>query len=258
MSNRSALYADCVLLRYLSVLTDAPSAFVILIGAFAASMMVGLAFHEFCHGYVANSLGDGTPRRYGRLTLNPKVHLDPIGSLLILFVGFGWAKPMPVNPNNTRNPQASMVMIAAAGPISNLAVAGLAGIPIKLGAVEFFHPFVNPADAGLWAQRWSESPENLIGLFLGTVVLLNVILAVFNFVPIPPLDGFRVLVGLLPPDLSREVARLEPWGPGVLLLLFFIPFMTGGEFNPLFDVMGPAIEFLVNLFAGDSGGLRVA
>ncbi len=258
MSNRTAIYASCVLLRYLSVLGDAPSAFLILIGAFAVSMTVGLAFHEFCHGFVANSLGDGTPRQYGRLTLNPKAHLDPLGSLMILFVGFGWARPMPVNPYNTRNPQKSMVMIAAAGPISNLAVAGLAGIPIKLGIVPFFHPFVNPGDAAFWARVWSDSPENLIGLFLGTIVLLNVILAVFNFVPIPPLDGFRVLVGVVPANLSRDLARFEAWGPGILLLLFFVPFLSGGEFNPLFDVMGPPIEFLLRLFAGDSGGIRVA
>jgi Zn-dependent protease len=247
-----------VLLRYLTVLGDAPSAFFILISAFAVSMLVGLAFHEFCHAFAANSLGDPTPKRYGRLTLNPKAHLDPLGSVMILFVGFGWARPTPVNPYNTANPQASMVVIAAAGPISNLAIAGLAGIPIKLGLVPFFHPFVNPGDAESWAHLWAASPENLIGLFLGTIVLLNVILAVFNFIPIAPLDGFRVVVGLLPPDLSRSVARLEPWGPGLLLLLFFMPFLSNGDFNPLFSIMGPPIEFLVRLFAGDSGGLRVA
>lgn len=247
-----------MLLRYLSVLGDAPSAFAILIGAFLVSMILGLAFHEFCHGFVANGLGDSTPRRYGRLTLNPLAHLDPIGSALILFVGFGWAKPVPVNPYNTPNPQRSMVLIAAAGPVSNLAVAGLAGIPIKLGVVPFFHPFVNPGDAAYWARIWSDSPENLIGLFLGTIVLLNVILAVFNFVPIPPLDGFRVVAGLLPPDLSRQFAQLERWGPGILLLLFMMPFVSGGTFNPLFDVMGPVIQVLLRLFAGDAGGLRVA
>lgn len=247
-----------MLLRYFAVLGDAPSAFLILIGAFVASMIVGLAFHEFCHGFVANSLGDSTPKRYGRLTLNPKAHLDPLGSAMIMFVGFGWARPVPVNPYNTHNPQASMVMIAAAGPLSNLAVAGLAGIPIKLGAVPFFHPFVNPGDAEFWARIWADSPENLIGLFLGTIVLLNVILAVFNFIPIAPLDGFRVLVGLLPPELSRSVSRIEPWGPGILLLLFFMPFLSNGDFNPLFDLMGPPIEFFLHLFAGDSGGLRVA
>jgi Zn-dependent protease len=258
VSNRGAIYAECVLLRYVSVLGDAPSAFLILMSAFLASMVLGLAFHEFCHGFVANGLGDGTPKRYGRLTLNPLAHLDPMGSLLILFVGFGWAKPVPVNPYNTKNPQRSMVLIAAAGPLSNLAVAGIAGIPIKLGLVPFFHPFVNPAFAASAARVWAQSPENLIGLFLGTVVLLNVILAVFNCIPIAPLDGFRVVVGLLPPELSRSAAQLERWGPGVLLLLFMIPFISGGQYNPLFTVMGPLIEFFLRLFAGDAGGLRVA
>ncbi|HRC61988.1 MAG: site-2 protease family protein [Dehalococcoidia bacterium] len=247
-----------MLLRYLSVLGEAPSAFLILIGAFLISMLLGLAFHEFCHGLIANSLGDPTPKRYGRLTLDPRAHLDPVGSLLILFVGFGWARPVPVNPYNTKNPQASMVAIAAAGPLSNLLVAGLAGIPIKLGMVPFFHPFVNPGDAAFWARIWAQSPDNLIGLFLGTIVLLNVILAVFNFVPIAPLDGFRVLVGLLPRDLSREVGKYEAWGPGVLLILFMLPFLTNGQISPLFDIMAPPIEFFLHLFAGDSGGLRVA
>jgi Zn-dependent protease len=221
-------------------------------------MLVGLAFHEFCHAFVANNLGDPTPRRFGRLTLNPKAHLDPVGSLLILFVGFGWARPVPVNPYNTRNPRQSMVLIAAAGPLSNLAMAGLAGIPIKLGVVPFFHPFINPSLARPAAEVWTDSPENLIGLFLGTIVLLNVLLAVFNFVPIAPLDGFRVVNGLLPPDLGREFSKLEAWGPGILLLLFFMPFLSGGDFNPLFDIMGPPVEFFLRLFAGDSGGLRVA
>jgi len=83
-------------------------------------------------------------------------------------------------------------------------------------------------------------------------------LAVFNFIPIAPLDGFRVLVGLLPRDLSRELGKYEAWGPGVLLILFLLPFLSDGSLNPLLDVMGPPIEFLLNLFAGDSGGLRVA
>jgi Zn-dependent protease len=89
-------------------------------------------------------------------------------------------------------------------------------------------------------------------------VLLNVILAVFNFLPIPPLDGFRVAVGLLPDELSRQLARIEPWGMGILLLLVFAPFITGGQFSPLFDVMGPVINFIVNAFVGAPGGLRVA
>src|SRR5688572_5990703 len=136
-----------MLIRYITVLFDEPLAFAMLAGAFVFSMLVGLSFHEFSHALAANTLGDRTPARAGRLTLNPRAHLDPVGSLLILIAGFGWAKPTPVNPNNTANPKRSMVLIALAGPLSNLVIAGLAGVPIKLGLVPFNHPFINPARA---------------------------------------------------------------------------------------------------------------
>lgn len=247
-----------MLLRYLSVIGDAPAAFLILIAAFAFSMLAGLAFHEFSHAYVADRLGDPTPRRMGRLTLNPRAHLDPVGSSMIFLVGFGWAKPVPVNPFHAANPRQAMALIASAGPLSNLVIAGLAGIPIQMGLVPFFHPFVAPGIVEFAAQVWTESPGNLVGLFLGTVVLLNVILAVFNLVPLAPLDGFRVWVGLLPAELAAPLARLEPWGPGLLLLLILLPFISGGEVAPLQTVMGPVIDLLLRLFAGDAGGLRFA
>jgi Zn-dependent protease len=245
-----------MLLRYFSVLGDAPLAFVILVGAFAVSMVVGLAFHEFMHAYVADRLGDGTPRRFGRLTLDPRAHLDPLGSTLIFFIGFGWAKPVPVNPANTANPKSAMAMIAAAGPLTNLAVAGLAGIPIQLGWVPALHPFVGSGLAEPLARFATDSPENLIGLFLGTIVLLNVLLAVFNLLPLAPLDGFRVAVGLLPRELARPLAEAERWGPGVLMLLIFAPFLTGGEINPLFTVLGPPIDVLLGLLAPGINQLR--
>jgi Zn-dependent protease len=247
-----------MLLRYLSVLGSEPAAFLILIAAFLVSMLLGLALHEAAHAFVADSMGDRTPRRAGRLTLNPRAHLDPIGSALILFVGFGWARPVPVNPYAVPNPRLHMILVASAGPLSNLAIAGLAGAPIKSGAVPFFHPFISPGVADIAAAVWTDSTTNLAGLFLGTILLLNVLLAVFNLLPLAPLDGFRVATGLLPRELGRLVARYEPWGPGVLLLLFLIPYLSQGEFNPLFTVMDPLIDFFLRLFAEPSGGLRVA
>ena len=171
--------------------------------------------------------------------------------MLIFFVGFGWARPVPVNPFNTSgNIKLNMAMIALAGPATNLMVAGFAGIPIKAGWVPFFHPFVAPAFADDWARIWTESPENLLGLFLGTVLLLNVLLAIFNLIPLAPLDGFRVAVGLLPRNLSLEFEKLEPWGIGILMILIFLPFIGGPSL--LFEVMGPPIDFLLQLFAGDT------
>jgi Zn-dependent protease len=244
-----------VIFRYLAVVQEAPEAFLILIAAFTASLLAGLVLHEVAHAYVADSLGDPTPRRFGRLSLNPRRHLDPLGSALIFFVGFGWAKPVPVNPANTGgNVKRNMAMIALAGPATNLVIAGLAGLPIKLGYAPFFHPFVAPSAAELWARVWTDSPENLIGLFLGTIVLLNVILAIFNLLPLAPLDGFRVALGLLPVDLAREFARLEPWGPGVLLVLIFLPFIGGPSL--LFDVLSPFIDFFLRIFV-ESSDLRV-
>ncbi len=244
-----------MILRYISVIGDAPEAFVILIAAFVFSMLVGLSFHEFSHAYVADRLGDRTPRMAGRLTLNPRAHLDPAGALMILFAGFGWARPVPVNPSHTANPQRSMAMIASAGPLANLLLASVAALPIRLGWVPFWHPFVAPGLARQWAQVWTETPQDLIGLFLGTVVLLNVLLAVFNLLPLAPLDGFRVAVGLLPRELAQSMARLEPWGPGILIVLILLPFLSGGEFSPLFTVMGPLIDFFLDLFVG--GGLPI-
>ncbi len=240
-----------MIIRYLAVLDDAPLAFVILIAAFGASLLVGLVLHEFAHAYVADSLGDRTPRSFGRLSLNPKRHLDPLGAALIFLAGFGWARPVPVNPLNTSgNVKLNMAAIAIAGPVTNLIVAAIAGLPIKLGWVPFFHPFVAPSLAEIAAGVWTESPENLVGLFLGTIVLLNVILAIFNLVPLAPLDGFRVVVGLLPRPLATQFTRLEPWCPGILMVLIFLPFLGGPAW--LFDAMGPPRNLLLELFAGDT------
>jgi Zn-dependent protease len=242
-----------MILRYFSLIFSAPDAFAILIGAFGFSMLVGLIFHEYCHAWVANRLGDPTARLMGRLTLNPRAHYDPIGTTMILFAGFGWAKPVPVNPNYTANPRRAMFLIAFAGPASNLVVATLAAIPIRMGWVPFWHPFVGSATAERWAEVWTRTPADLLGLFLGTVVLLNVLLAVFNMLPIPPLDGSKVLMGLLPEPLAEQYRRLEPWGMGILMLLILAPFLTNGAVS-LFIVTGPVIDVLLDLLVGNPSG----
>jgi Zn-dependent protease len=232
-----------MILRYFPLLFSAPEAFAVIIAAFVVSMMLGLIFHEYCHAYVANRLGDPTARLMGRLTLNPLAHYDPIGTTMILFAGFGWAKPVPVNPNYTANPKRSMLLIAFAGPASNLVVAALAGLPIRLGLVPFRHLF----DGGFLSLS---DTSDLVGLFLGTVLFLNVLLAVFNLLPIPPLDGSKVLMGLLPDDLARQYQRLEPWGMGILMLLILAPFLTDGAVS-LFYITGPVAGLLIWLFTGE-------
>ncbi|MDA0352160.1 MAG: site-2 protease family protein [Chloroflexi bacterium] len=244
-----------MILQYLSVLGDSPLAFLTLISAFAFALFAGLTVHEYSHALVADRLGDGTPRRFGRLSLNPKAHLDPIGSTMIFFVGFGWAKPVPVNPSATANPKQTMTLTSFAGPASNVVIAGVAGFPINAGWIPFHHPFVSPSLAGRYAELWTSSPADLLGLFLGTVVLLNVILAVFNLLPIAPLDGFNAAVGLLPDDLSRPLAATAPWGMPILLALIFLPRFLGYD-SPLFTVMSPAIDLLLKAFVGNATDLR--
>lgn len=175
-------------------------------------LMFIVSVHEFSHGWVANKLGDPTAKEAGRLTLNPLAHIDPFGSILlpaVLFfltgVFFGMAKPVPVNFAQLRRPKRDMIWVGAAGPASNLSMA--------LGAAllsQLFH---------IWPGTW-------LGELLRVFILINVILAVFNFIPIPPLDGSRVLIGLLPRHQAITVARLEPYGIFIVMILFFLGVLT--------------------------------
>ena len=221
-----------MLLQYIDLAFSNPFAFLMLLAAFAFSMVIGLSFHEFSHALAARALGDRTAERAGRLTLNPRAHLDPIGSAMILLAGFGWAKPTPVNVHNTRHPMQALSLVALAGPASNLVIAALASIPLSLGLVAAL-PF-----------------RDAFGLFFAMVIQLNVLLAVFNFLPLAPLDGFKVVQGLLPRNLGPTFAQLEAWGPGVLLLLIALPWLTNGSINPLSVVMGPLVGFFLDLFLG--------
>ncbi|HYM15759.1 MAG TPA: site-2 protease family protein [Dehalococcoidia bacterium] len=212
------------------------------------ALIVGIAFHEFSHAAMATALGDGLPRHQGRVTLNPMAHLEPFGTLLMLFVGFGWGKPVQFNPRGTRvSPKTATLLVSAAGPLSNFLAAGLLAIPIKAGLVPYINPLSN-IPAVIFRQEVT-SFADYAGLFLTGAVYLNVILGVFNLLPVEPLDGFKVALGLLPDELAREWAKLAQYGPGIILLLLFaIPFMTG--YNPLADIMGPTVIRLVRLFTG--------
>ena len=169
-------------------------------------LLLALSFHEFSHGYVAYRLGDPTPARAGRLTLNPLAHLDPIGTMMLFLFHFGWAKPVPVNPYYFRNPRRDMVLVAAAGPVANLILAVLAGLLAKLLVI------------------LGTSSRVLFYMVVYTMDI-NVILMMFNLIPIPPLDGSKVLFGLAKVDPQTE-AFLERNGPMMLLVLILLGGLT--------------------------------
>jgi Zn-dependent protease len=183
--------------------------------------LLALTIHEFAHGWIANRLGDPTARLLGRLTLNPLAHLDPIGTLAIVFIHFGWAKPVPVDYRHLKRPRRDMMLIAAAGPVSNLILAMASAFCFRMIPWQTAGPD--------WA--WLVVP---LGSMLRAGVWVNVVLAVFNCLPIPPLDGSRIVSGLLPARQAISYSRLEPYGFVIIFLLFFT-----GIMDPVF---GPAVH----------------
>jgi len=235
-----------LIFAYLDLLQVSLWLFLVFFGSVVAALLVGITFHEFSHALAAYLLGDPMARNMGRLSLNPKVHLDPAGALLLLVAGFGWGKPVPVNPYRLRNgPKAGMAMTAAAGPLSNLVAAAAAGLPIRAGMVPWRTPFLVPHSVAAW------DGADYLGLFLSSVIIFNIVLALFNLIPLAPLDGFKVAVGVLPRELSEMVTSLEPYGlPILFLILFVLPWMTNGSVSPLHEFMSPAINDLTRAFTG--------
>ncbi len=176
----------------------------------APPLFLALTVHEFAHGYVAFRLGDPTAQREGRLTLNPLKHLDPLGTIAFFIFHLGWAKPVPVNPAYFKDPQKDMLWVALAGPITNLALAVISALMVKAVV--------------LLAQTipYSAMGEAILVPLSSTLIAsvwINLVLGIFNFLPIPPLDGSRILAGVLPPDLARSYASIERYGFILLILL---------------------------------------
>ncbi|MBI2776175.1 MAG: site-2 protease family protein [Chloroflexi bacterium] len=199
--------------------------------AAALVLLVALPFHEFSHALAAYRLGDGTAKLLGRLTLNPLAHLDPLGAILILVAGFGWAKPTPYNPFNLRGGRNGEAIVAVAGPFSNLVLATAAAIPYRYIVL-----------TGM------EVPIVALTI-LEFFISINVLLMVFNLIPLPPLDGSKVLYALVDQQTSfRLRATLDQYGPMILLALIFVPRLIGlpSPLNIVFDVVAdPITRFLL-------------
>ena len=204
----------------------------VLLVSLAVAFVVAITIHEFLHAWVADRLGDSTPRREGRVTLNPLRHLDPMGTVLLALVGFGWGRPVIVNPMNFAvGPRTGMALVAVAGPLSNVVLA-LALAPV---ARSF---------AGAGADPLTEA----MGLILVLTVQVNVLLAIFNLIPIPPLDGFAVLVGIVPREIAYQLDRLRTFGPFLLLALLIAgPFLG---LNVIGFLVGGPISFVNGLLLG--------
>ncbi|MBI4318807.1 MAG: site-2 protease family protein [Chloroflexi bacterium] len=196
------------------------------------AIILSISVHEASHALMAYRLGDPTAKYLGRLTLNPVAHLDPLGTLMIVITtisgfGIGWGKPVPVNPYNLRNgAKTGMAMVSVAGPLSNLVLASFLAIPMRLDLI----------------------PDPTVFFVFRMMVLLNIALAVFNMIPIPPLDGFKVLQGILPNRQAYALSSLETYGPAILMLVIFVgPYF---RLNVLGMILGPLMRIGYWLIAG--------
>lgn len=194
---------------------------------------VGITIHEFCHAWSALLLGDDTAARQGRVTLNPLSHLDPIGSIGVLLIavagfGIGWGRPVPVNPARVRWRQRGLAITAIAGPVSNIVIATIFVIPLRIVDTSGVDPTI---------------------ITIATyMVLVNLLLASFNLIPIPPLDGHKILVGILPDFWYPFLAPLERYGIGILLVLIMSSFLFGGSI--LREMYAPVYDALRSIMLG--------
>lgn len=187
-------------------------------------ILFGLTIHEFAHAWMANKMGDPTARLAGRLTLNPLVHLDPVGTILLFIAHFGWAKPVPINAANFREPRKGIILTSAAGAGANIICALIFGIIIRMA-----FPVNEWAQQAFFSSSWvmPSMAIRIIFMLLVYGMFFNLILAVFNLLPIPPLDGAHILFGMLPADKAAKLSWLYRYGPMILIGLIVIGMMTG-------------------------------
>lgn len=209
----------------IETLLQSPVSFLMSLGAIVAAISI----HEFSHAWAADRLGDPTPRLQGRLTLNPRAHLDPIGTLMLILFRFGWGRPVQFDPFNLKNPRRDAMLIGLAGPASNLISAAAAAILIRL-----------------IGQIWP------VGLIVVPFIVISVVLAIFNLVPVHPLDGGKIIAGLLPQETAKEFeAVMRMWGT---MILIFLIFPWGGT-AAVFYLVGPVISLILGVLLPGGGRL---
>ncbi|MFO7637083.1 MAG: site-2 protease family protein [Clostridia bacterium] len=198
-------------------------------------LLISLPLHEFAHAYAANKLGDPTAKLKGRLTLNPLKHLDPMGTLMLIVASIGWAKPVPVNAENFKDPRQDMVKVGLAGPLMNILIALVSRIMLEI----FFHA-LNPGNF-----------QVILLTFLNYMYFVNLYLAVFNLLPIPPLDGSRIFFGILPERLYFRVMRYEQYfGIALIILVVVRPQILGAVLGTLIYPFTMAFDFIAEALVG--------
>jgi len=196
----------------------------------AVALVVGITFHEFSHAFTADQLGDHRPRALGRVSLNPVRHIEPVGAIFFLIAGFGWGRPVPVNVYALRPGRIGMAMVAGAGPIANLVVAVVFAVVFR----------------ALDMSGLLDDAGSFVTQLLFSIVLFNVVLALFNLLPIPPLDGYNIVLPFLPPQTAFMVQRYAQYGMLALLLLVVLSYGPGGgPIGLLFDAAGWIARLLI-------------
>ena len=209
----------------------------VLLISLAPVLLFSLTFHEAAHAWTSNRIGDPTARMLGRLTLNPMAHLDIFGTLMLVVSGFrfGWAKPVPVDPRNFHDPKRGMFLTSIAGPASNMLLGLACGIIVRLMIAA-------------WGPEVTQGFHGVLFRIFGIGVVMNLSLAFFNLIPLPPLDGSKILYGLAPPKWDLALWKLERIGPPILIALIAMGFFVG--FSPIWMIMGPFVRFFSLVFAG--------
>lgn len=198
------------------------------------ALVIAITIHEFSHAYSADRLGDPTPRLQGRLTLNPLAHLDPLGTLMLLIARFGWGKPVVFDPFNLRHPRRDAAIISFAGPLSNLLTATFCAVLLQILLQYRLALLGNSLGIAVYA---------LMGI-LRPIIILNVVLAIFNLVPIHPLDGFKIVGGILPKEYAQQWYELEPYG---MIFLIFLIFPIFGGSSPISNIISPIINGILTI-----------